>query len=166
MSLVQAPDRTAMPQSGSVLGYDIVHRVTPSLGYQAGVAAVGRTATSAARGYSYPGFTALSARLMAHARLAGVRGSGFHVHVELFLGGAAQLAQIELTRLYFFYPSVVGGARATFSFDGIPSALLVVNMPLRYDLRPDLAVAGGAGLGVAVQFPVLASAASRRVGSW
>jgi hypothetical protein len=154
-----------MPQPGSTIGYDITHLVIPGLGYQVGVAAVHHAPTSAARGYGYPGFTALSTRLVAYGRLAAIRAPGVHVNVALFLGGAAQLAQIEHTRLYFFYPAVLAGGLATFSFDPVPSMRLVVRVPFRYDLRTDMALAAGAGLGLALEFPLLPTATLRRSGS-
>lgn len=165
MAVVQAPHRTVLPQPGSGLGYTVMHRVLPWLGYQVGVAALHRAATSAAQGYGYPGFTAVSARLLAHAWPAGVRAPGVHVHIGLFVGGAAQLAQIEHTRLYFFYPSVIAGGQAAISFDATPGMRLVMNVPLRYDLRTDLAVSAGAGLELALQLPLLPTASKGR-GPW
>jgi hypothetical protein len=155
-----------MPQAGSVFGYDIVHCLTPALSYQLGVAALHHAPTSAARGYGYTGFTAFSGTVRAHVRFAGLQRPVWAVGLGAFLGGAAQLAQIQDTRLYFFYPSVLAGLHAALTFAAARSLRLALYVPFRYDLRSDMSVAAGAGLGVALQFPLLPVVPPQGAGIW
>ena len=119
------------------------------------VEAFGIAASDAQGGFTYRGYSggAFALSLQGHAAVASDTSWG-QLLVGAGLGAAAVVPGYQYTTLYFFYPEVRMEGYLDWRPAMMPDFSILISLPVRVQLRRDMAYSGSAGIGLAVAYRV------------